>query len=235
MKNLVNKIYTKETIARIKKKNKQFGVEHNYDVDLILGNHLIISIFIFIIALIDTTLLKSILIVIAYFFLAEYFFFDYRLAKRRKKLEKQSTFFFQILSLTLESGNNLKNSIDLTCKNMDNELSREFKKAMDDMTLGKSLNESLDDLNTRIPSDTINNIILNLMESNIYGNNMIESLNRELDYISDKIILEAKGKINKMPIKISVVSVLIFIPLLMLIIIGPLIIKVIESLNTVNF
>ena len=224
MKNLVNKIYTKETIARIKKKNKQFGVEHNYDVDLILGNHLIISIFIFIIALIDTTLLKSILIVIAYFFLAEYFFFDYRLAKRRKKLEKQSTFFFQILSLTLESGNNLKNSIDLTCKNMDN-----------DMTLGKSLNESLDDLKTRIPSDTINNIILNLMESNIYGNNMIESLNRELDYISDKIILEAKGKINKMPIKISVVSVLIFIPLLMLIIIGPLIIKVIESLNTVNF
>ena len=231
----LNKIYTKETIARIKKKNKQFGVEHNYDVDLILGNHLIISIFIFIIALIDTTLLKSILIVIAYFFLAEYFFFDYRLAKRRKKLEKQSTFFFQILSLTLESGNNLKNSIDLTCKNMDNELSREFKKAMDDMTLGKSLNESLDDLKTRIPSDTINNIILNLMESNIYGNNMIESLNRELDYISDKIILEAKGKINKMPIKISVVSVLIFIPLLMLIIIGPLIIKVIESLNTVNF
>lgn len=235
MKNLVNKIYTKETIARIKKKNKQFGVEHNYDVDLILGNHLIISLFIFIIALIDTTLLKSILIVIAYFFLAEYFFFDYRLAKRRKKLEKQSTFFFQILSLTLESGNNLKNSIDLTCKNMDNELSREFKKAMDDMTFGKSLNESLDDLKTRIPSDTINNIILNLMESNIYGNNMIESLNRELDYISDKIILEAKGKINKMPIKISVVSVLIFIPLLMLIIIGPLIIKVIESLNTVNF
>lgn len=235
MKNLVNKIYTKETIARIKKKNKQFGVEHNYDVDLILGNHLIISIFIFIIALIDTTLLKSILIVIAYFFLAEYFFFDYRLAKRRKKLEKQSTFFFQILSLTLESGNNLKNSIDLTCKNMDNELSREFKKAMDDMTLGKSLNESLDDLKTRIPSDTINNIILNLMESNIYGNNMIESLNRELDYISDKIILEAKGKINKMSIKISIVSVLIFIPLLMLIIIGPLIIKVIESLNTVNF
>ena len=235
MKNLVNKIYTKETIARIKKKNKQFGVEHNYDVDLILGNHLIISIFIFIIALIDTTLLKSILIVVAYFFLAEYFFFDYRLAKRRKKLEKQSTFFFQILSLTLESGNNLKNSIDLTCKNMDNELSREFKKAMDDMTLGKSLNESLDDLKTRIPSDTINNIILNLMESNIYGNNMIESLNRELDYISDKIILEAKGKINKMPIKISIVSVLIFIPLLMLIIIGPLIIRVIESLNTVNF
>lgn len=235
MKNLVNKIYTKESIARIKKKNKQFGAEHDYNVDLILGNHLIISLFIFLMALMQTTLLKSIIIVAIYFPLAEYLFFDYRLNKRRKKLEKQSTFFFQILCLTLESGNNLKNSIDLTCKNMDNELSREFKKAMEDMTLGKSLNESLDDLKTRIPSDTINNIILNLMESNIYGNNMIDSLNRELDYINDKIILEAKGKINKMPIKISIVSVLIFIPLLMLIIIGPIIIKVIESLNTVNF
>lgn len=235
MNNIVNKIYTKETITRIKRKNKQFGVEHNYDVNLILTYHLIISIFIFIIALIDTTFLKAIIITIIYFPLAEYLFFDYRLSKRRKKLEKQSTFFFQILSLTLESGNNLKNSIELTCKNMDNDLSKEFKKAMDDMTLGKSLNEALDDLKLRIPSDTINNIILNLMESNIYGNNMIESLNRELNYISDKIILEAKGKINKMPVKISVVSVIIFLPLLMLILLGPILIKVVESLSTVNF
>ena len=235
MNNIVKKIYTKETIARIKRKNKQFGVEHNYDVNLILTYHLIISIFIFIIALIDTNFLKAIIITIIYFPLAEYLFFDYRLTKRRKKLEKQSTFFFQILSLTLESGNNLKNSIELTCKNMDNDLSKEFKKAMDDMTLGKSLNEALDDLKLRIPSDTINNIILNLMESNIYGNNMIESLNRELDYISDKIILEAKGKINKMPVKISVVSVIIFLPLLMLILLGPILIKVVESLSTVNF
>lgn len=235
MNNIVNKIYTKETITRIKRKNKQFGVEHNYDVNLILTYHLIISIFIFIIALIDTTFLKAIIITIIYFPLAEYLFFDYRLSKRRKKLEKQSTFFFQILSLTLESGNNLKNSIELTCKNMDNDLSKEFKKAMDDMTLGKSLNEALDDLKLRIPSDTINNIILNLIESNIYGNNMIESLNRELNYISDKIILEAKGKINKMPVKISVVSVIIFLPLLMLILLGPILIKVVESLSTVNF
>lgn len=235
MNNIVNKIYTKETITRIKRKNKQFGVEHNYDVNLILTYHLIISIFIFIIALIDTTFLKAIIITIIYFPLAEYLFFDYRLSKRRKKLEKQSTFFFKILSLTLESGNNLKNSIELTCKNMDNDISKEFKKAMDDMTLGKSLNEALDDLKLRIPSDTINNIILNLIESNIYGNNMIESLNRELNYISDKIILEAKGKINKMPVKISVVSVIIFLPLLMLILLGPILIKVVESLSTVNF
>ena len=81
----------------------------------------------------------------------------------------------------------------------------------------------------RIPSDTVNNIILNLLESNIYGNNMIDSLNNQLDYLNDKLLLETKGKINKMPIKISIVSVLIFVPLILIIILGPIIINLIFS------
>ena len=108
-------------------------------------------------------------------------------------------------------------------------MSKEFRRVIEDTELGKSLTESLNDLKLRIPSDTVNNIILNLLESNIYGNNMIESLNNQLDYLNDKLLLETKGRINKMPVKISIVSVLIFVPLILIIILGPIIINLINT------
>ena len=230
MNSLVARIYTKRTIKRINEKNKLFGLSHNYNVDELLLSHLIISLFIFLILILTKlNIIVSLIITVIYFKAMEYFFFDYPLLKRAKKLEKESIFYFQILSLNLESGTNLGKAIKLTSNNIDNDLSKEFNKVIDDVSLGKSLNEALDDLKLRIPSDTVNNIILNLVESNIYGSNIVESLSNQLSYLSDKLILDTKARINKMPIKISLVSVFIFIPLILLIIISPLVINIINS------
>jgi len=230
MSNLTNRFFTKKTVERINKKNKLLGINYNYDINAILTSHLIITVFLFVIVLIlKKDILFSLFITLLYFFLSEYIFFDLRLLKRSKKLERDALFYFQILALTLESGSNLKQAIDLTSSNINNTLSNEFKKAMEDIELGKSLTESLDDLKLRIPSDTVNNIILNLLESNIYGNNMVDSLKAQIDYLNDRLLLETKAKINKMPTKISIVSVLIFIPLMLLILLSPVLITLINS------
>lgn len=230
MNNLVNKIYMKKTIERIEKKNKLFGLSYNYNINEILLIHIIITLLILLLAIIlKLNFITSIFLSISYFILAEYIFFDIRLNKRSKKLEKEALFYFQILSLNLESGTNLGKAIELTSNNVDSNLSLEFNKVIEDISFGKSLNESLEDLKERIPSVTVNNIILNLMESNIYGSNIIESLDNQLSYLSDKILLGTKAKINKMPIKISLVSVFIFIPLILLIILSPIVIKLITN------
>ena len=140
-------------------------------------------------------------------------------------------FFFQILSLTLESGNNLKGAIELTTSSISNELSLEFKKALSDIRMGSTMNEALLDLEKRIPSEVISNIILNLTESSVYGSDMIKSLNTQIDYLNNKLVLSVREQINKMPIKISVVSVLLFIPIILLIILSPLIIELIGLSN----
>lgn len=228
MNSLVNKLYTKKTIERIKRKNKLFGLSKNYNIYEILVVHLLITIFLFLLLVVlKFNILFSLIISLVYFISAEYFFFDYRLLKRGRSLEKESLFYFQILGLNLESGSNLGKAIELTSKNIEADLSLEFKKVMEDISFGKSLNEAMEDLKLRIPSDTVNNIILNLMESNIYGSNIIESLSNQLSYLSDKLLLDTKARINKMPIKISLVSVFIFIPLVLLIILSPLVINLI--------
>ena len=88
-----------------------------------------------------------------------------------------------------------------------------------------NLNDALQELKFRIPSDTINNIILNIKEANIFGNNIIETMFSQIDYIREKRILEQKALISKMPVKISIVSVIFFIPLLMLVLLAPMLIN----------
>ena len=87
------------------------------------------------------------------------------------------------------------------------------------------MNEALTDMQARIPSDTINNIILSLTESNLYGNSIIKNLYNQIDFLREKRKMEVKGKISKVPIIISVISVLFFIPLILLIILGPIILE----------
>lgn len=230
MNSVVSKFYTKNQIERISNKNKLFGLSKHYDIYEVMFSHLLITLFLVVLLLLfKVNLLLGIVITLGYFFGAEYLFFDYRLRKRARKLEKESLFYFQILSLNLESGNNLRNAIELASNTIESNLSYEFRKVIDDILLGNSLNESLSNLKERIPSDIIVNIILNLIETNIYGSNIVESINNQIDYLSDKLLLEVKGRINKMPIKISLVSVVIFIPLIMLILLGPLVIKVVLS------
>ena len=77
----------------------------------------------------------------------------------------------------------------------------------------------------RIPSDTINNIILSLTESNLYGNSIIQNLYNQIDFLREKRKMEVKGRISKVPVLISVISVFFFIPLLLLLILGPILLE----------
>ena len=77
----------------------------------------------------------------------------------------------------------------------------------------------------RMPSDTINNVILNITQSNMFGNSIIDTLYRQVDFLRDKKVLEVKSVIAKMPIKISVTSVLFFVPIIILLILTPVILN----------
>ncbi|MDO4375759.1 MAG: type II secretion system F family protein [bacterium] len=229
MKNMVKRLFSHKTIERFKKKNTLLGIKNKttYLDDLSLYLLVIITTLVISIILCYHRFYLIIVLPVASALIFEYLYYDLRLAKRKALLNKQALFFFQILSLTLESGNNLKGAIELTTSSVSNELSDEFKKALSDIKMGSTMNESLLDLEKRIPSEVISNIILNLTESSVYGSDMIKSLNTQIDYLNNKLILSVREQINKMPIKISIVSVLLFIPIILLIILSPLIIELI--------
>ena len=59
----------------------------------------------------------------------------------------------------------------------------------------------------------------------MFGNSIVESINNQIDFLREKEIMDTKAMINKIPNKVSIISVLFIVPLILLIILGPFIMK----------
>ncbi len=225
-KHLVYKIYPQSSINRIEEKIKLLGVNCKYNPAKLLAKRLLLSIvlFVFILLYFNYGYFFAPIITFVFYLGYEKLILDYNIKQRIKRLERDAIFFFEVLGLTLESGRNLKTGLEITVANIDNELSDEFKQMLDEIRLGRSFKESLNLMKERIPSDSINSINLSLMQASMYGGSVTESLNNQLDYLREKQLLEVKAEITKLPTKISVISVIFFIPIMFLVILSPVII-----------
>ena len=220
-------VYRDKTIEKIESKIKLLGVNSKYDAITFMNIRIITSIILFfvILYLIDFGYILAPIVVYFYYTLLPSLYFDSKIKKRSRELDYDAMYFFEILALSLESGKNLITALRLASNSIESSLSLEFREVIREVNLGKSLDNALDDMKTRIPSDSVNNIILNIRESNLFGNNIIDTLYNQIDYIREKLVLEQRSYIAKLPIKISIISVVFFIPLLLLLILGPVILN----------
>mgnify|MGYP000083095325 FL=1 len=225
-KSFINRIYREKDIKKIDAKINQFGVSKKFTTEYFMNFRLFTSIIVFVVLFIfaDFGALIAPVATVLWYILVGYFMIDKPLKKRERKLDNEAYYYFEVLTLALESGRNLENAIKMACKYIDSEISSEFRETIKQVNFGKSLTESLSVMSTRIPSLTINNIILNMEQSNLFGNSIIETMYNQLDFLKDKQIMDIKAQINKIPNKISIFSVLFFIPLILLIILGPVLI-----------
>lgn len=226
----VKKIYREHELNRISEKIMTLK---NYPFDEIgfLNLRLITTLIIFFITLLifRAGYITSPIISLIYYYLFEYLFLDISIIKRTNKLDREALTFFEILTLSLESGRNLEKALEITVQNVDSELSDEFKKTLFEVKFGKSLIEALEDTKKRIPSETINNIILNITQTNIFGNSIIETMYSQIEFLREKQVLSIREQINKLPNKISIISVLFIVPIILLIVLGPFLITLING------
>ena len=108
-KNIVTKIYRDSEVKRVSEK---ITMLNNYPINEIkfLNIRLGTTILTFIITLLifKTGYILSPAIAIVYYYLFEYIFLDVLIQNRTKKLDREALTFFEILTLTLESGRDLE-------------------------------------------------------------------------------------------------------------------------------
>ena len=236
--NFYSKVYRKKTLKRIYKKYKLLGKDAKLNYISFMNIRVILTFLLFIILFFKSKGYIYVPLITILFYFAFENILDYKIKKRASRLNYQAIFYFQVLVLSLESGRTLRSAIELTSQNIDNEITinvtpgeiatfyhEEFKKTLHEVDLGKSLTNALEDMKERIPSEEINTVLLNITQSTIFGNNIIESLNNQIEYLRDKKLLNIRARINKMPLKISIVSVFFIIPIIMLLVLGPVIIE----------
>lgn len=226
-KTFINRIYRKKDIEKIDNKIKLFGISKKFDTEYFMNFRFFTSLLVFFIVFLffDNGAILAPILTVAWYFLVYYFMIIDPLKKREQKLNSEAYYYFEVLTLALESGRNLENAIKMACKYIDSEISSEFKETLKQVNFGKSLTEALTIMSERIPSLTINNIILNMEQSNLFGNSIIDTMYNQLDFLKDKQVMDIKEQINKIPNKISIFSVVFFIPLVLLIILGPILVS----------
>lgn len=225
MNEFAKKIYPSSNLKNINKKIKLLGVNSKIDTITFLNFRLLTSIILFLILLyfLDYGYILSPVITGIYFLLCRYLVIDSKIKKRTNKLEKEAMHFFEVLALSLETGRNLEEAFVVTINSVESELSVQFKEALREVKYGKSLTEVLVSIQEDIPSETINNVILTLTQADIFGNSIIDTIYDQIDYLREKQRLEIKGQISKVPIKISVISVIFFVPFILLLILSPIV------------
>lgn len=223
----IKKLYSENYIKKIVSKIKLLGYKNVINPYDYLMIRLVSSMILFCFCLYSNNYgyIVGPIIVFIYYNIFNSLFLDSKIKKRTMLLEKEAMHFFEVLTLSLETGRNLSEAIEVTTNNVGGVLSDEFKETVREVSFGKSLTEALSDLQERIPSDTINNVILSLTQSNLYGNSIINNLYTQVDYLREKRKMEVKGKISKVPVLISVISVLFFVPLLLILILGPVLLE----------
>ena len=77
----------------------------------------------------------------------------------------------------------------------------------------------------RIPSEIVNNIILNIVQTSIFGNSILDTMYNQIEFLREKQILAIKEKINMIPNKVSIVSVIFIVPLILILLLGPFLIE----------
>ena len=225
--NYIQKIYSKRSIERVDRKIKLLGVNNKLSTVLFLNIRLVASLTIFslLIIFVKKGYLYAPIITLIYYYGLEYIQLDSKIKKRASKLDYEALLFFEVLSLSITTGRDLKAALEQTIANIDSGISDEFKYVIKEMNYGKSMSEAINNAKLRIPSDTINNVLLNISQTSTFGTNIVDTLNTQVDYLREKKLLEVRSSIAKMPIKISIVSVLFFVPLILLMILSPLIIN----------
>lgn len=220
----VRKLYNKKYVDKIVQKYKLLGIDNKINPYDMIVMRLITSVMLFVVVLytVKYGYLLAPLCTVIYYYLFNRVTLEDKINKRAREIENEAMHFFEVLTLSLETGRNLNSAIEVTTNNVSGKLTDEFKEALREVQFGKSLTEALTDMQMRIPSESINNIVLALTQANLYGNSIIENLYMQIDYLREKRKMEVKGRISKVPVLISVISVLFFIPLLLILILGPI-------------
>ena len=221
------KIYSKSTVSEIERKIKLLGVNNKLDTYAFLNLRLFGTIIIFFAFLFVSRFgyIIAPLLAFIYYRGITYYTLDYKIKARRVTLESDAINFFEILTLSLETGRNLDEAISVTVESTSGSIRDEFAELLREVRYGKSLTEALESLQDKMPTDTIKNMILSLTQANLYGSSIINSLYNQIDYLREKRKMEIKSEISKVPIKISIISVFFFIPLLLIIILAPVILE----------
>lgn|SRR5574344_2445084 len=224
--NLANKIFSNKTISDYEKKIMYMGPDNNMSAANFLLSRLLLDIFIFAVLFIIPKygLLISILGTGLFHYMYYYFLISIKIKKRYKSLYDEALIFFELLKLSFKETNNIYTSLSIISYKLNNSMARELKKIIIKNKYTEDLNNIFKCFIQTLPNEDVRISLIDLSASSDY----LSTLNKIIKNISEKDILVLKQKYNKLPLLLSIGSILIIICIILILIFMPNIINYVK-------
>ena len=156
------------------------------------------------------------IITILYYNLFRVVLVDWPLNIYIARYEREAIRFFELVKLSLTKGNNIENALELTAKYFNSELSYAYIAALIEVKFGKSLVEAINDM--ELPSSIVKNALVSLTKKELKSKNKLEVMDNVIEVLKNNADIEMQKRINKVPLQVLIVLLVIFVPLMLLII-----------------
>ncbi|MEI8080909.1 MAG: type II secretion system F family protein [Actinomycetes bacterium] len=137
-----------------------------------------------------------------------------------------------MLNLTLAAGIGFDSALRLIATNTNGPLSEEFARVVQEIAIGKSRSEALQDLATRTTDEDLSRFCKTCVQAERRGTPFGEILTIQSTELRIKRRQDAEERAQKVPVKILFPMMVFVLPTLMLVVMGPAIAKIMESLGS---
>jgi tight adherence protein C len=114
-------------------------------------------------------------------------------------------------------------------------LAEEYQMVSHEMKAGKDKTQVLRDMSERAGVADISSFVTVLIQSQQFGTSIAQALRVFSAEMRDKRVMRAEEKANTLPTKMTLATMLLTVPPLLIILIGPSIYNIYETLQTANF
>ncbi|MBI3856454.1 MAG: type II secretion system F family protein [Planctomycetes bacterium] len=149
---------------------------------------------------------------------------------RQKEILNSLSDTLDLLTISVEAGLSLNASIAQVVHNVPGVLSQEFARMLQEIQLGVSRSEAFRHLAERTDVDELNAFALAMIQADVFGVSISSVLRTQAQQLRIKRRQRAEAKAQQTPVKIVFPLILCVLPALFVVIIGPGVIRIVQSL-----
>ncbi|MBF0544425.1 MAG: type II secretion system F family protein [Candidatus Riflebacteria bacterium] len=154
-----------------------------------------------------------------------------RIRARQRNIEFELPYTIDLLSLAIEAGLDLVGGIQKICdKSRPTDIVIEFQTLLNDIKLGKTLEEGLSDMADRVQILAFFSFVSSLVQAQRLGAEIGPTLRAQAEQMRYQRMILAEEKVNQLPVKLLIPLVFFIFPSIFVLIMGPSLTHVIMSL-----
>jgi tight adherence protein C len=155
-----------------------------------------------------------------------------QITARKKAITKALPDALDLLTISVEAGLAFDLALQRVTQKWDDELSREFKRVLSDIRLGRTRREALKDLAQRTGVEDVQTFTAAVIQADQLGVSMSKILKLQSDQMRIRRRQRAEEEAQKAPIKMLFPMVFLIFPALFVVILGPAVPRIMTSLGS---